>query len=192
MLKYKIYRKNDLPTTEWSGGTTTQLAIYPVDAVYADRNFTWRVSSAVIDAEESEFTPLSGISRIIMPIDGILRLEHKGVRSVVLKPFEQDRFEGGWSTVSYGKVTDFNLMMNGCEGYLNKPSHSIDTGKWAFLSEVYYFLADTDANLAGQEVARVNAGDVIVFEPRPVGEQSERQDITSEPLNVIRAVVYHN
>lgn len=26
-------------------------------------------------------------------------------------PYEQDRFDGGWNTVSVGKATDFNLML---------------------------------------------------------------------------------
>ena len=33
--------------SQWSGGTTTQVAIAPEGAVYADRDFLWRISSAV-------------------------------------------------------------------------------------------------------------------------------------------------
>ena len=35
----------DYVTTAWSGGTTTQLAIAPKGALYAERSFLWRVSS---------------------------------------------------------------------------------------------------------------------------------------------------
>ena len=35
----------DYVTTQWSGGATTQLAIAPKGAVYADRDFLWRLSS---------------------------------------------------------------------------------------------------------------------------------------------------
>ena len=36
---------------------------------------------------------------------------HGGEKEVILKPYEVDCFDGGDSTVSYGKVVDFNLML---------------------------------------------------------------------------------
>ncbi len=114
---YEIIRKKDHKTSEWSGGTTTQLLIYPREAVYSERNFKWRLSSAKVQIEESTFTHLPGISRIIMIIEGELRLKHEEHHSTVLKKFQQDSFNGEWNTKSYGKVTDFNLMMaEGCKG----------------------------------------------------------------------------
>lgn len=42
---------------------------------------------------------------------------HGGEKEVILKPYEVDCFDGGDSTVSYGKVVDFNLMLkNGADG----------------------------------------------------------------------------
>jgi len=112
-----IVRKNDLKTSKWSGGTTTQLMIYPQDSLYSERNFKWRLSSAKVDVEESIFTSLPEIWRIIMVIEGELKLEHKGHHKASLKPFQQDSFSGGYETRSFGKVTDFNLMMGkGCNG----------------------------------------------------------------------------
>lgn len=57
----KVITKEQQKTSTWSGGTTTQLAIYPEDADYGKRNFTWRLSSATVEAEESVFTSLPGI-----------------------------------------------------------------------------------------------------------------------------------
>lgn len=115
----EIIRKSDFQTSQWSGGTTTQLYIYPEDAKYIDRNFKWRLSSAKVEVEESLFTHLPGFSRIIMIIDGQITLEHEGKHRAELKPFEQDSFMGDWTTKSFGKVTDFNLMMaEGCSGRL--------------------------------------------------------------------------
>ncbi|MDV6379471.1 HutD family protein [Sporosarcina sp. GW1-11] len=111
----QLIRKHEQTTTKWSGGDTTELAIYPADADYAKRNFHWRISSAVVEAEESVFTPLPAIDRIIMVIDGEMMLKHEGHHQVHLKPYEQDRFSGGWTTRSYGKVRDFNLML--ADGY---------------------------------------------------------------------------
>lgn len=114
-----LVKQNEQQTTKWSGGTTTQLAIYPHDAEYKERNFTWRLSSAKVEEEQSTFTRLSGISRVLMVLDGQTKLEHQGHHSVMLQPFEQDQFYGDWLTKSFGKVRDFNLMMSKqCKGFL--------------------------------------------------------------------------
>ncbi|MCM1988693.1 HutD family protein [Oceanirhabdus seepicola] len=114
-----VIRKKDFKTSEWSGGTTTQLMIHPQDSLYSERNFKWRLSSAKVDVEESTFTNLPGIWRIIMIIEGELKLKHKGHHKANLKPFQQDSFSGEYETRSFGKVTDFNLMMGkGCKGSL--------------------------------------------------------------------------
>lgn len=54
-----------------------------------------------------------------MAIDGEVTLVHEGHHQANLMPFEQDRFSGGWTTKSFGKVRDFNLMLaDGCNGKL--------------------------------------------------------------------------
>lgn len=108
----KLIKSDEFQISEWSGGTTTQIAIYPKEAIYSKRNFTWRISSAKVEVEESTFTHLPGINRIIMILDGEIELVHENHHKCTLKPFEQDSFNGSWNTKSYGKVVDFNLMMN--------------------------------------------------------------------------------
>ncbi len=115
----ELVRKNAQATSNWSGGTTTQIAIYPKDSAYSERNFQWRLSSARVESEESVFTSLPGIWRLIMVLEGEMKLEHAGHHSIYLKPFEQDSFSGDWTTTSFGKVRDFNLMLSkGCAGEL--------------------------------------------------------------------------
>lgn len=114
-----IIRREEQSTGAWSGGTTTQLAIYPENSDYKARNFIWRLSTARVDVEESTFTSLPGIMRHIMIIEGEMRLLHEGHYSVLLRPFEQDSFSGGWTTKSIGCARDFNLMLSkGCKGGL--------------------------------------------------------------------------
>lgn len=113
--KIQIIKKAKQKTSNWSGGTTTELSIYPKDASYAKRNFKWRLSSAIVNAEESSFTSLPGFWRLIMIIDGEILLKHEGHHDIYLKPFEQDSFSGDWTTKSYGRVRDFNLMI--AEGF---------------------------------------------------------------------------
>ncbi|MFC6227785.1 HutD family protein [Paenibacillus allorhizosphaerae] len=115
----RMYRKADHVTRSWSGGTTTEIAISPANAGYAKRNFAWRISTATVEAETSLFTPLPGVRRITMVMDGAMTLEHVGRYQVHLTPFEQDSYSGEWTTRSIGKARNFNLMMTeGCEGAL--------------------------------------------------------------------------
>ena len=103
--------------SQWSGGTTTQVAIAPEGAVYAARDFLWRISSATVDLEESDFTPLQGVERYITPLEGSFVLAHPGAAPVMLPPLAPPyRFWGDVPTHCVGRATDFNLMLKGCEG----------------------------------------------------------------------------
>lgn len=97
--------------SQWSGGTTTQIAIEPAGAVYSDRNFLWRVSSASVDLPESDFTILPDYYRWISTISGEMALSHEGAEKLILTPYDIHRFDGGIHTHSWGQCTDFNLML---------------------------------------------------------------------------------
>ncbi|MDR1705524.1 MAG: HutD family protein [Clostridiales bacterium] len=64
----------NLKISTWTGGTTTELAVYPKESVYADRNFSVRVSTATVELEKSVFTALPGFTRLIMPLSGNMKL----------------------------------------------------------------------------------------------------------------------
>ena len=110
-MKFLLLKKNQLPSTTWSGGTSTQLFIYPQSAEYAKRDFTFRISTASIEAEESVFTSLPGVRRKLMVLDGSLHIKHKGHYQKQLHKFGSDEFLGDWETSAKGRVKDFNLMM---------------------------------------------------------------------------------
>ena len=97
--------------SKWSGGTTTQVAIAPEGAVYADRDFLWRISSASVDLDESDFTTLPDYHRWISTLKGGMTLSHEGGEKIVLAPYEVHQFDGGVDTHSWGRCTDFNLML---------------------------------------------------------------------------------
>ncbi|WP_141430501.1 HutD family protein [Bacillus sp. 03113] len=107
----KIIKKEDQFINEWTGGTTTELAIFPENADYKKQNFLWRLSVATIDQEESLFTSLPSVHRITLITDGEMVLEHQGHYRKLLKVFDQDAYEGEWITRSKGKVKDFNVML---------------------------------------------------------------------------------
>lgn len=97
--------------SNWSGGKTRQIAIDPPSALYADRNFNFRLSSATVDLEESDFTSLPEYERIISPVMGKLQLLFNGgTEPVILNELDFKHFDGAWKTCSKGKVTDYNLM----------------------------------------------------------------------------------
>ena len=107
----------DYKTGTWSGGSTTELLIWPEGADYAKREFSVRISSARVDLEESDFTPLQGVVRYITPLSGGFTLTHPGEESVIMVPLDAPyRFSGETPTHCVGKATDFNLMLKGVEG----------------------------------------------------------------------------
>lgn len=112
-MSYSIITANKFNTINWSGGTSTQLYIYPETADYGLRNFDFRLSTAKVEVEKSDFTSLSGVSRKIMILDGQIEISHKNHYNKKLKEFDVDEFEGDWQTSSVGICTDFNLMTQG-------------------------------------------------------------------------------
>jgi len=110
-VRIKTYKVEDIIPRAWSGGKTRELAIYPEEASYPERDFIWRLSSADIELEESDFTALPDYDRTLMVLSGELVLSYEGKRSMRLKELEQDSFDGGCAVKSFGKATDYNLMV---------------------------------------------------------------------------------
>lgn len=119
-MKNYLCKEEHYKVSNWTGGKTTQLAIYPESSDYLQRNFMWRLSSATVEQEESDFSKLPDYDRVLMVLKGEVVLSYEGERVTRLKELEQDRFDGGWKTKSFGKITDYNLMVRkGNEGYLD-------------------------------------------------------------------------
>ena len=164
-----VLRRHEQSTNKWSGGTTTQSAIYPENAEYDKRNFLWRISSAKVEVEESTFTSLPGIKRIIMVLDGKLHLHHEGHHNIDLDVFQQDTFSGDWNTKSYGKVTDFNLMMNEDSdgaleaiGIKGNDSKEILSNKSV---EAYYCVkGEVQVTINGTELIKLCEGDFLLID----------------------------
>lgn len=110
-MAWKLLTKADYVTTSWSGGTTTQLAIAPEGAVYADRDFLWRLSSATVELPHSDFTPLPDYDRFLSVLEGEIQLKIDARAPFPLVPGELVAFDGGAPVESWGKCVDFNLMV---------------------------------------------------------------------------------
>jgi len=112
-MESKIITSEHFKPSPWSGGTTLELFIHPPGADYQQRNFQFRLSTATVETEKSDFTLLPGISRKLMVLEGSISLSHEDRYSRQLEKFDIDSFEGDWKTSSLGKCTDFNLMTSG-------------------------------------------------------------------------------
>lgn len=113
MQGMQLVAAEEQTVSTWSGGSTTELCVYPAGTSYAGRDFSVRISSAVVELEQSDFTPLPGYQRYLMPLTAGVRLEHEGHHKAVLAPYEVDCFSGGWRTRAFGSCRDFNLMLAG-------------------------------------------------------------------------------
>lgn len=112
-MNFKIRKKADFKTSVWSGGETTEFMIYPPDGSYEQREFLFRISSAVVRDQTSTFTALPDTKRILLVLDGKLRLQCNGYTGTWLHPGDQQSFLGDWDTNCEGMATDYNLMMKG-------------------------------------------------------------------------------
>ncbi|PCH49737.1 MAG: hypothetical protein COC22_06275 [Flavobacteriaceae bacterium] len=112
-MKFTLISSKEFKINKWSGGTTTQLYMYPPTANYQQQNFDFRLSSATVEIEESTFTLLPEVSRKLIVLEGSILINHKNQYSKQLQKFDIDTFEGNWETSSIGKCTDFNLMTTG-------------------------------------------------------------------------------
>jgi len=114
-MKEKIIKKEEFITTKWAGGETTQLAIYPEDAIFSEKDFLWRVSSATFTATESKFSDFSGYQRYILPIQGKLSVWHEGLYNRELDQYEVEYFDGSWNTFSENTLDcrDYNFIVKG-------------------------------------------------------------------------------
>ena len=197
----EIIRKSEQNTSTWSGGTTTELAIYPVGASYSDRNFAWRLSSANVELEESTFTSLPGIWRYIMVIDGEMLLEHDEHHKVHLKPYEQDSFNGGWVTKSKGKVTDFNLML--ADGY-NGRIEAIHVSEElnikeiypnqinSFVQAIYCTEGEIEIQIHNERNANIYKGDLVIIKFEANTEDADIKIVnkSNKVSRVIKTIIY--
>jgi environmental stress-induced protein Ves len=111
-IETNYYPRDSRQPQSWASGTTTELFIYPLSANFQQRNFSFRISTATVEAAETTFSDFSNFKRILMVLEGELLVTHEGHYSKLLRQFDQDLFDGGWKTNSKGKVRDFNVIFN--------------------------------------------------------------------------------
>jgi environmental stress-induced protein Ves len=109
-MKISVKKEKDCKVVNWANGTSTELFVFPADGNFQTRDFTFRISTATVEAEKTTFSDFSSLTRILMILEGNIKLIHEGRYTKQLAPFDQDTFDGSWPTKSQGKVRDFNVM----------------------------------------------------------------------------------
>ena len=178
-MNKKIISQSDYSVSNWSGGETAEVFLYPPDGQYALNKFDFRISTAKVSLNESNFSSLPEYKRIIMSLDNPLELHHsgkKGFRKEVLAPFQTDYFCGSDITKSFGKCTDFNLIYlpkYGGEMTTRQSDAEIVLKKNVFY--LYFALEDSQLIINGtsaeKEIINVKKGDSLVLTDTLGGEK---------------------
>ncbi|MBO4913632.1 MAG: HutD family protein [Oscillospiraceae bacterium] len=155
-------------TTSWAGGATTQLAISPEGALYADRDFLWRVSSATVELDESDFTPLPDYRRFISTLSGEMKLSHNGGAELTLCPGEVHAFDGADVTHSRGRCTDFNLMLRkgsaeGSMSALRPGGNAVFSADESTDEAIIYCASGSGCTSLGARSVRFSAGEALLL-----------------------------
>jgi environmental stress-induced protein Ves len=109
----EILHLQSLTAKNWSGGTTTELFIYPEETNFQKGNYQLRVSLATVEKEATIFTPLPDTLRTLLVLEGSQLLQHQGKHTADLRPMEQDTFSGDWTTECVGTSVNFNVKTRG-------------------------------------------------------------------------------
>ncbi|GIQ60041.1 hypothetical protein Flavo103_31770 [Flavobacterium collinsii] len=110
-MNLHLLPKENCKAAVWSGGLTYEYMIYPKTANYADRDFTFRISSATIEQEPSVFTQFKGYHRYLVMLDNGLDIEINQEKKIY-EQFEIMEFNSNDAVTSYTKGMDFNWMVS--------------------------------------------------------------------------------
>lgn len=106
----KKITKKQFKTTEWSGGTSSEVYIYPESSDFLESNYEARISLAKVDVDKSSFSPLPRVERTLTVLEGehFLSVNDRGFVPVL--QYTPVTFYGGDKTESKGKALNFNFM----------------------------------------------------------------------------------
>lgn len=197
-MEYKLYKEENFSISKWTGGVTKQLAIFPENGDYFERRFIWRLSTAVCENEEAVFSKLPDFDRVLMVLSGSVVLAHQDVRVAKLSEMEQDRFDGAYRTKSFGRITDYNLMIaKGNQGFLDaialteeSQSMTLEDVENYQLKTIALFCRDGFAAVTiGEETVMINPGQQLVV--NAAAQESVRISVMGEGY-LVRARIFYN
>lgn len=108
-MKITKISKDTLIPNIWSGGETFEYYIYPENALYANRDFLFRISAATINKVPSTFTKFNNYNRFLVMLDNNLKVNQNG-KEAYYTTNDVFKFDSNSDIISYTKGNDFNLM----------------------------------------------------------------------------------
>ena len=170
-VKTRIIRADDVVRGTWSGGSTAEYYSWPEGSAFARRDFIFSICSATVDLEYSTFTPYPEHDRVILSVSDGFALSHDGERRE-LGRLEPHAFTGEAVTESFGRYSDFNLVMRRsvCRGGMSSaviaPGAAVysSTGSAGGERIVTVYCAEGEISLIGRGGAALKSGDMLVLE----------------------------
>lgn len=156
----QVSRKEITPGI-WDGGKTWELYIYPQNTFYKNRDFDFRISTAVIEKTPSDFTRFEGYIRYLAMLDNKLNL-NRNEKEEHYDQFEIFSFDSADVIQSFSKGNDFNLMIK--KG-LYTTELSISTGKGSCSSSfIFFFGIDSSQLTLDHKTYDLEAGDLLLIQ----------------------------
>lgn len=169
MEAVQLIPDSSFKTSAWSGGVTTELYIHPSGSSYAERRFSFRISTAVVELSESVFTRLEGVKRYLTPLCEGFSLNVCG-RQISLPHGEVLAFSGEDDVICRGSGRDLNLMLRNARGNMRIVSGDLTVYDcdFAFVfaeDEVAVTSCDKERVLPAMSFARIAKGDHFFSAP---------------------------
>lgn len=110
-MQIEIILQADCPTTNWAGGSTTQLYIFPAGLGVED-DFIFRISSATVNSGKCAFSDFSAYNRFLTVLKGDMFIRHGEAPENHLYEFAPVFFDGAVQTYSRSTtaIIDFNII----------------------------------------------------------------------------------
>ena len=165
-MSHLVIKAKALEVNKWSGGTTTQLFIWPETSTYKEGNYLARISTATVTQEETVYTPLTEVARTLMVLEGEITLTHKDQHTSRLLPYDIDQFQGDWHTSCMGTAINFNLMTKGrTQGTINPIQLQPNTAEEIKMNSNLMVIYSIDEAIISynNDLITLEKGDTIIF-----------------------------
>lgn len=189
MTNVTLLRANDFQVSDWSGGKTKQLYLFPPTGHYGKREFDYRLSTATVELAESQFSDLSGFHRILMSLDHTLHLHNASRQEeTVLAPFTPYFFEGSDSITSRGTCTDFNLIYS--DHYQGQMLAISDREELSQDEAIQFIYALSDLMVTGTGLPSLNleTGQLLIVEKEAQETELQIMFSTNQPTGAPLAI----
>lgn len=166
-MQIKVINQQDCLVSTWSGGTTTQLYIYP-EGLTAKDEFLFRISSATVVPGEAIFSDFSKYQRFLTLLKGEMYLQHDSKKAERINPFEKVFFDGALQTKSYSDeaIVDFNIIWH---KELQVPQIEIvdarlEARRLTCKGHIFIYNYEKNAKISfvGQKICSLEAGELLV------------------------------